>query len=175
MLDTSSRAKVRSVNKAIIADECRDYLRRIYEMHEDTLKLLFPVLQHCPEDIECPMDIFFMDVIPVPPPVVRPANKFKNEIREHPQTSMLKSIIDANQVLRAVVKHMNADNDETLNNETQVCKDFYRYQIKRSFCFTFIHISRQYSMEPKEKHHMKKCTMHGNDCKQMLIKPGILN
>lgn len=128
-MDTS-RGKVRSVNKAIIADECRDFLRRIYEQHEpdlmqksekkNILKLLFPVLTYCPEGIECPMDNFFMDIIPVPTPLVRPANKFKNEIREHPQTSILKYIIEANQVLSAIVKQMTASGEETLNNETQV-------------------------------------------------------
>lgn len=116
----ASRGKVRSVNKAIIADECRDYLRKIYEQHGDILKLLFPVLQHPPDGVVCPMDNFFMDVIPVPPPLVRPANKFKNEIREHPQTSILKYIIEANQVLTTVVKQMNASEAEVINSETQV-------------------------------------------------------
>lgn len=118
-----ARGKVRSVNKAILADECREYLRKIFDMHEDILRLLFPVLRYCPSEIEFPMDIFFLDVIPVPPPVVRPANKFKNEIREHPQTSILKSIIDSNLVLRAIVKQMNTNENETLNNETQAIFD----------------------------------------------------
>lgn len=134
-MDTSSRAKARSVNKAIIADECRDYLRQIYASHEEILQLLFPVLQHCPRDTDFPMDIFFMDVIPVPPPVVRPANKFKNEIREHPQTTILKSIIDSNLVLKAIVKQMNGTENETMANDTQVCmevgfeKNIFKMQI----------------------------------------------
>lgn len=111
---------MRSVNKAIIADECREYLRKIYELQDEILDLLFPVLKHCPKELDFPMDIFFMDVIPVPPPVVRPANKFKNEIREHPQTTILKSIIDANLVLKAIVKQMNGNAIESTANDTQV-------------------------------------------------------
>lgn len=119
-MDISARAKSRTINKAILADECREYLRKVCDMHEDILKLLFPVLKHCPTDIEFPVDIFFMDVIPVPPPVVRPANKFKTEIREHPQTTILKNIIDCNLVLKAVVSSMNAKENEAIANESQV-------------------------------------------------------
>lgn len=123
-MNEAGRGRVRSVNKAIIADECREYLRQIYGPHAEILSLLFPVLKYCPPDFECPIDLFFMDVIPVPPPVVRPANKFKNEIREHPQTTILKSIIDANLVLRAIVKQMNAvDNETATPNDTQAIFD----------------------------------------------------
>lgn len=87
-------------------------------MHEDILKLIFPVLKYGPENVECPVDIFFMDVIPVPPPNVRPANKFLNEIREHPQTTILKNIIDANIVLKAIVANMNETVNENQLDET---------------------------------------------------------
>lgn len=82
------------------------------------------------------MDIFFMDVIPVPPPVVRPANKFKNEIREHPQTTILKSIIDSNLVLKAIVKQMNGTENETMANDTQVCMEvgFEKNIFKMEIC-----------------------------------------
>lgn len=103
-----------------MADECREYLRQVFESHKNILQLLFPVLKFGPENSEFPVDIFFLDVIPVPPPIVRPANKFKSEIREHPQTTVLKNIIDANIVLNAIVANMNTNTDENVINESTV-------------------------------------------------------
>lgn len=108
------------MNKALLADECRGYLREVYDKHEDILKVLFPVLQYAPVSVSCPVDIFFMDIIPVPPPLVRPANKFKNEIREHPQTTVLKNIIEANIVLKAIVSNINDPDSEKTSNEKKV-------------------------------------------------------
>lgn len=123
-LDESlERGRSKAVNKAILADECREYLRRVYDMHDDALQLLFPVLSHGPDNNECPVDMFFMDVIPVPPPIVRPANKFKNEIREHPQTTILKRIIEANIVLKAIASCVNNTVKETQLDESQALYD----------------------------------------------------
>lgn len=101
------RGRPKTINKAILADECRDYLRKVYDMHDDLLMELFPVLKFAPSDLEYSVDLFFMDVIPVPPPLVRPANKFQNEIREHPQTTILKNIVEANVLLKAVCSKIN--------------------------------------------------------------------
>lgn len=38
-------SKVKQTNAAILADECRQYLRQIYEMNEDCFSLLYPVLK----------------------------------------------------------------------------------------------------------------------------------
>lgn len=110
------------MNKALLADECRGYLREVYDKHEDILKVLFPVLKHAPLSVISPVDIFFMDIIPVPPPVVRPANKFKNEIREHPQTVVLKNIIEANILLKAIVTNLNDPDGEKISTESKVRK-----------------------------------------------------
>lgn len=118
-----ARGRPKTVSKALLADECRDYMRRVYEMHEDVLKLLYPVLMHAPDDIEHAIDIFFMDTIPVPPPLVRPANKFQNEIREHPQTTILKNIVEANILLKAICAHINDTVNETQLSETQALFD----------------------------------------------------
>lgn len=116
-LDARGRSK--TLNKVLLADECREYLRKVYDMHDDALKLLFPVLMHAPEDVEYAIDIFFMDVIPVPSPIVRPANKFQNEIREHPQTTILKNIVESNVLLKAICAKINDNVAETQTTETQ--------------------------------------------------------
>lgn len=115
-LDHRGRAKM--VNKAILADECREYLRKVHDMHDDLLELLFPVLRHGPTGNECPVDMFFMEVVPVPPPTVRPANKLKNEVHEHPQTTILKGIIEANIVLNAIASSMNDTVNENQLDDT---------------------------------------------------------
>lgn len=113
----------KTVNKAILADECREYIRQVYIIHADILQLLFPVLKFGPATNECPVDMFFMDVIPVPPPIVRPANKFKNEIREHPQTTILKNIIEANIMVKAIAATMNDTVNENQLNDTAAIVD----------------------------------------------------
>lgn len=117
------RGRGKTVNKAILADECREYLRKVYDMHEEALKLLYPVLMHAPEDVEFAIDIFFMDVIPVPPPLIRPANKFQNEIREHPQTTILKNIVEANVLLKAICAKINNTVSEKQTTEVDALYD----------------------------------------------------
>lgn len=115
--DSFSRTK--TVNKAILADECREYLRKVYDAHSDLMKLLFPVLEHAPDDVESAIDIFFMDIIPVPSPLVRPANRLQNQICEHPQTTILKSIVEANMLLKAICSKINDTVSETQTNEVK--------------------------------------------------------
>lgn len=110
--------RAKTINKAILADECREYMRKVYDTHRDVLKLLFPVLMHAPADIEYAVDIFFMDVIPVPAPLIRPANKFQNEIREHPQTTILKKIVESNLLLKTICSKINETVSENQMNET---------------------------------------------------------
>lgn len=113
----------KTVNKVLLADECREYMRKVYDMHENLLKLLFPVLMHAPEGVDIATDIFFMDVIPVPPPLVRPANKFQNEIREHPQTTILKNIVEADILLKTICSKINRNVVEAQTNDTDALYD----------------------------------------------------
>lgn len=72
--DIPDKTKVKQTNAAILADECREYLRQIYEMNEDCFGLLFPVLKYCSPNLDLPVDAFFTDVVPVPPATVRMVN-----------------------------------------------------------------------------------------------------
>lgn len=69
--DDPDKSKVKQTNAAIFADECREYLRQIYEMNKDCFCLLFPVLKFCSPNMDVPVDAFFTDVVPVPPATVR--------------------------------------------------------------------------------------------------------
>nr|XP_014089551.1 DNA-directed RNA polymerase I subunit RPA1 [Bactrocera oleae] len=105
-------------NKSIFADECRKFLRQIYENYPDLLKLLFPLLKLNASGNESPVDIFFMDTIPVIPPKARPPNILHNQIVEHPQTGIYRAIIENNSVLRVVMKHIKGLREE-LTEEAQ--------------------------------------------------------
>lgn len=55
------------------------------------------------------VDIFFCSAVPITPSTVRPANKLRNQIVEHPQTSVYRSILLANGTLRAIMTCMRLD------------------------------------------------------------------
>lgn len=74
---------------------------------------------HAPTDVDFAVDIFFMDLIPVPPPLVRPANRLQNQICEHPQTTILKNIVEANSLLKAICSKINDTVSETQTNEVE--------------------------------------------------------
>jgi DNA-directed RNA polymerase beta' subunit len=50
----------------------RDHLRKIWINEKEFMTALSPVLGSC--DMEHPTDSFFLDMIPVPPPKVRPVS-----------------------------------------------------------------------------------------------------
>ncbi|XP_017486749.1 PREDICTED: DNA-directed RNA polymerase I subunit RPA1 [Rhagoletis zephyria] len=105
-------------NKSIFADECRKILRQIYVNYPDLLNLLFPLLKQNASRSDCPVDIFFMDTVPVIPPKARPPNILHDHIVEHPQTAIYRAIIENNAVLRVVMKHLKGLRDE-LSEEAQ--------------------------------------------------------
>lgn len=67
--------KIKATNRPIFADECRDYLRKLYTNESSFLELLFPVIG-ASKGPTCPFDSLFMDVIPVTPPNTRPVRNF---------------------------------------------------------------------------------------------------
>ena len=97
-------------------------MRQIYENYPELLQLLFPILKFSANSVEedfCPVDIFFMDTIPVTPPKARPSNVLHNQIVEHQQTALYRNIIENNSVLRVVMKHIKGHLDD-LSEEAKV-------------------------------------------------------
>lgn len=95
--------KVKAANLPILANECREYLRKIWMSNASFLKLFFPILNNHQHSELHPTDSLFMDLIPVTPPNVRPVNKLRNETIEHPQSVLYKEIIRSNNLLRAIL------------------------------------------------------------------------
>lgn len=64
---------IKSANLPILASECREYLRKIWELNSSFLKHLYPILNDAGAS-KFPTDSFFMDLVPVTPPNVRPVS-----------------------------------------------------------------------------------------------------
>lgn len=86
--------------KTIIASECKDILENVFKKDGNFIKILYPVLRDMEDQGH---NVFFMDVIPVVPPLCRPPNRLRDGITEHPQTRAYHSVIQANNQLRYIV------------------------------------------------------------------------
>lgn len=98
--DSQDNDPVRPTNKILFAEECRKYFVEILKYEKCFLKLLFPVLKNTNGN-EC--DVFFMDVLPVIPPIVRPANILRGGLLEHPQTKTYHNVLSTNNQLRYIL------------------------------------------------------------------------
>ncbi|GAB0098582.1 DNA-directed RNA polymerase [Sergentomyia squamirostris] len=105
--------KVKTSNKAVLPDECREYCRQVYENYPKFFLLLFPVLLSASQDVASPFDVFFTNCIAVTPPKVRPAGKMNGRIIEHPQTEIYKTILGANVTLKAILDYDSSKNEES--------------------------------------------------------------
>ncbi|XP_043278475.1 DNA-directed RNA polymerase I subunit RPA1 [Venturia canescens] len=86
----------------VMPDQSKKNLRGLWEQEADILKIIIPCLGLV--DLEWPTDIFFFEVIPVLPPIVRPVNILNSQLVEHPQTQVYKSIIQDCLVLRNIIQ-----------------------------------------------------------------------
>lgn len=105
--------KTKATNRIIFAEECQRYFYELYKNDGALLDLLFPILKNSARTMKHPVDMFFMDVVPVQPPLVRPVRRVDGmEILEHPQTAILRNILMANATLRAVLVMSKKDDAE---------------------------------------------------------------
>jgi len=95
-------------------------MRQIYANYPELLKLLVPVLALNNTDESqgdrSPVDLFFMDTIPVTPPRARPMNMIGDMLKGNPQTDIYIHIIENNHVLNVVLRYMKG-NGEKLTEE----------------------------------------------------------
>lgn len=98
---TVEDAKTISSNtKTIIASECRDIMREIFKKDGSFICKLYPIMQRAGSG---EIDMFFMDVIPVIPPLFRPPNRVRDAMLEHPQTKSYFNVLQANNQLRYIL------------------------------------------------------------------------
>nr|CAD7262935.1 unnamed protein product [Timema shepardi] len=108
-------AKSKSAITTIMPNEQRDHLRKLWPENCDFITAILPVLKT--SSLQYPTDIFFMDLVSVPPPKTRPVNYVDNKMMEHAQTEVYKRILQDNMVLRNVIKLVQDGNTEDLTEE----------------------------------------------------------
>ncbi|OAD54192.1 DNA-directed RNA polymerase I subunit RPA1, partial [Eufriesea mexicana] len=99
----------------IMPDQSKEYLRKLWQNEKDFLKVIIPCFGMV--DIEYPTDIFFFEVIPVLPPIVRPVNFVNGQMIEHPQSQVYKSIIQDCLVLRNIIQTIQDGDTDQLPEE----------------------------------------------------------
>ncbi|XP_058804040.1 DNA-directed RNA polymerase I subunit RPA1 [Phymastichus coffea] len=86
----------------IMPDQSKGYLQNLWQNEKETLRVIIPCLDSV--TIEYPTDIFFFNVVPVLPPIVRPVNYLNGQIIEHPQTQIYRAIIMICLTLRNIIQ-----------------------------------------------------------------------
>ena len=98
----------------ILPDQSREYLRKLWINEEDILKAIVPVFSSV--NMTFPTDIFFFDVLPVLPPIVRPVSMLNGQMLEHPQTQVYKIIIQNCLILRKIIEDVKNSQNEADEN-----------------------------------------------------------
>ncbi|ODM89496.1 DNA-directed RNA polymerase I subunit RPA1 [Orchesella cincta] len=88
------------VQKYLTPMEAMNHLRQVWEKDADFLKSLFPVLNTT--KATHPTDLFFVEVVGVPPPKNRAAQMVNNQMVEHPQNLALRHIVTSCTMLNYV-------------------------------------------------------------------------
>ncbi|XP_057669657.1 DNA-directed RNA polymerase I subunit RPA1 [Diorhabda carinulata] len=96
-------------SKYVTPEESRQYMRKIWIAEKDFLKHLMSVLDDI--DIEHPTDVFYFDVIPVPPPNVRPVNFANGRVLENKQSLGYKNIIQNVILLKTIIQVIQKNDD----------------------------------------------------------------
>lgn len=108
MYNVSAEGSTKGV-KILMPDEIKRYCTAIAQNDDDILKSCFPILMH--SNVKPVTNLFFMEVIPVLPPCVRPCNVLRGEILEHPQTNVYKAILSAAYSARTIL-HVISSSDQ---------------------------------------------------------------
>lgn len=99
--------------------EIREHLQRLWHNEKEFMAEVMPVLKHCQiqHPTLVPTDLFFFDVIPVPPPNVRPINVVRGTPCEHPQTGIYKKVVSDAIILRHVIKMVQGCSESEITQE----------------------------------------------------------
>ncbi|CAH2096482.1 unnamed protein product [Euphydryas editha] len=109
MYNLSSEGSGKGI-KILMPDDLKRYCKSIEQNDEDILLHCIPILKHA--KTKPVTDIFFMQVVPVLPPNVRPCNILNGELIEHPQTNVYKSILQVAYSARAVLQVLMASDQQ---------------------------------------------------------------
>ncbi|PSN44886.1 hypothetical protein C0J52_06198 [Blattella germanica] len=108
----------KTVSTLILPDEIRTHLRKIWDNEKDFIMALVPALRNF--TMEYPTDGFFISVIAVPPPKMRPVKFAGNMMVEHPQSEAFKEILNDCILLHIVINSLQDDGTKTMPVEGKV-------------------------------------------------------
>ena len=97
--------------------ELRDHFRSVVKNDPDLLQQLYPVMKS--SELKHPTDIFFLDVLPVPPPKSRPPQFTGGILSLHPQTQALKSVVMSVEQMKPLLLNLQGKDISEMNQETQ--------------------------------------------------------
>ncbi|CAG9786553.1 unnamed protein product [Diatraea saccharalis] len=101
--------------KILMPDEIKTICTNIVNNDEDLLVSCLPMLKNA--NVKPVTDIFFMKVVPVLPPCVRPCNVLRGELLEHPQTNVYKNILNTAFSARVILQVLSSpDEDQAVSN-----------------------------------------------------------
>ncbi|RVE44695.1 hypothetical protein evm_010653 [Chilo suppressalis] len=110
--------------KIMMPDEIKQFVSKICENDEDILIACLPVLKNSKQ--KPVTDVFFMEVLPVLPPCVRPCNVLQGELVEHPQTNAYKNILNTAFSARAILQVLSsADHQNAIDTLDQKPRSHY--------------------------------------------------
>ena len=98
----------------VMPDQSKELLRKLWKNEKEVLVVLVPCLQ---VDIEHPTDVFFFNVIPVLPPIVRPVNVMSDQVLEHPQSQVYKAVLQDCMILNNIIQAMQDGDSSRLPDE----------------------------------------------------------
>ncbi|XP_034944340.1 DNA-directed RNA polymerase I subunit RPA1 [Chelonus insularis] len=110
----SAAAKTETV--LLMPDQSREYMRSLWKHDKEILKVIIPCLSSL--DLQFPTDVFFFDVVPVLPPIVRPTNVLNGQIIEHPQSQIYKAIIQDCFIIRTIIQAIKDGDTSQLSEES---------------------------------------------------------
>ncbi|XP_062517493.1 DNA-directed RNA polymerase I subunit RPA1-like isoform X2 [Corticium candelabrum] len=87
--------------------DVRTHLRQLFQNHGDLLSKLISL-----SEAYVGADLFFLDVIPVPPPKFRPSNFAQGRRYDNPQTTNLSAVLKSAQELRQILKEDNTEEEQ---------------------------------------------------------------
>ncbi|KAJ8970269.1 hypothetical protein NQ317_017164 [Molorchus minor] len=97
-------------SKYMNPEESRAHMKKIWRAEKEFLQQFISVLTDI--EGENPTDALYMDIIPVPPPCVRPMNMLGDRFMEHKQTIAYKTVLQNVILLKAIIQVVQKKGDQ---------------------------------------------------------------
>lgn len=135
--DDGKSTIVTTVKSYLTATEARQTMRDFWQNENHYLSRMFGLLQvPSGQEVEHPTDVFFLDVVPVPPNKFRPLRYMNGRTFENEHTACLSELMMAANVLAMTVKKSLSDDAEgsTGSKGSEATKIHYAWQRLQIMC-----------------------------------------